>query len=94
MTPTTLLLTSHPFAKQAAGKIGREIDEDEKGHTALARLAIRHRGTVFLYCALVPDPTSHGLWSDIVAQASSGSRRRLKYRLYADILPNQHEVGW
>ena len=92
MTPTTLLLTSHPFAKQTAERIVREIDEDEKGHTALARLAIRHRGTVFLYCALVQDTASRGVWHDLLASASS--RARLKYRLYADILPNQQEVGW
>ena len=43
MTPTTLLLSCPDRG------IAREIDEDEQGHTALARLAIRHSSTVYVY---------------------------------------------
>ena len=52
MTPTTLLVTSYPSSPATEDNpflpIEREIDEDEKGHTYLARLAIRHRSTVYL----------------------------------------------
>ena len=65
----------------------REIDEDERGHTFLARLAIRHRSTVYLYCAPVIHRTP-GLFG-----VERFSVDKLMLRIYTDTLPPQ-ERRW
>lgn len=78
MTPTTLLITADPRAHTDL-QLPRELDEDERGHTYLTRLAIRHRGAVFAYCR--------------VPGAGAGAGRSRSLRIFTDVLPSQAR-GW
>ena len=67
MTPTTLLLSCPD------GVLHREVDEDEKGHLALTRIAIRHRSTAFVYGLVSDPPTTLRLYTEVTCNREARS---------------------
>ena len=75
MVPTTLLLTG---VLPDGTEVRREIDEDEKGHTFLARVAIRYHPAARLFC--LPGADHRGVTLRLYYQLLPAQLSRPGYR--------------